>query len=82
MNNEKKLPAPEDITADQTRDVLRWLLDHGTITTAEAIYILHCTRLSARIWDLRDLGFNIGGQIMTKIENGKIKRWKEYRLEI
>lgn len=82
MNNEKKLPAPEDITADQTRDVLEWLLKYGTITTADAIYILHCTRLSARIWDLRDLGFNIGGQIMTKIENGKTKRWKEYRLEI
>ena len=82
MNNEKKLPTPEEITADQTRDVLEWLLKYGTITTADAIYILHCTRLSARIWDLRDLGFNIGGKMKTKIENGKIKRWKEYRLEI
>ena len=82
MNEEKKLPAPEDITAEQTRDVLAWLLEHGTISTAEAIYKLRCTRLSARIWDLRHIGFNIPGKILTKTEDGKTKRWMEYRLEI
>ena len=81
INEDKKLPAPEDITAEQTRDVLAWLLEHGTITSFEAFVYLRCTRLSARIWDLRDLGYNIGGQIQTKNEDGKIKRWKEYRLE-
>ena len=81
MNNEKKLPTPDDITADQTRDVLEWLLKYGTITTAQAIYELHITRLSARIWDLRHMGFVITGVIRTKTVDGKVKRWMEYRLE-
>lgn len=82
MNNEKKLPTPDDITADQTRDVLQYLMDHGTITTSDAIYKLHCTRLSARIWDLRNIGFHIPGVIRTKNVNGKTKRWVEYSLDV
>lgn len=82
FNEEKKLPTPEEISADQTRDVLEWLLEHGSITTNNAIYELHCTRLSARIWDLRHIGYDISGTIQTKRENGKTKRWMEYRLEV
>ena len=70
--------------SDQTADVLGYMLEHGgTITTMEAIHDLSCTRLSARIWDLRNAGFDITCAIHTKKRlNGKIKRWGEYKLHV
>lgn len=67
--------------SDQARDVLDYMVDHGGfITSMDAIRSLGCTRLSARIWDLRHAGLDITGAIKTKKEDGKTKRWKEYKL--
>ncbi len=68
--------------SDQARDVLDYMVDHGGfITTWEAISELRCTRLPARIWDLRNVGLIITGVTKTKKdEDGKTKRWKEYKL--
>lgn len=41
----------------QNDKILNHLRDHGGITSMEAYEIYGCTRLSARIKDLRDAGF-------------------------
>lgn len=65
----------------QNIDVLDYLVIHGSITTADAFEKLNITRLSARIYDLKHLGYNIIGKMMTrKADDGRIIRWKEYRL--
>lgn len=68
--------------ADQTADVLDFMIRHdGFITTMDAIHELNCTRLPARIWDLRNAGLNITCKIRTKKKpDGKTKRWGEYKL--
>lgn len=43
----------------QNERILRHMRDHGGITSMEAYQEYGCTRLSARIKDLRDEGFNI-----------------------
>lgn len=65
----------------QNADILEYMRAHGKITTIEAITKLGCTRLSARIWDLRHLGYQISGKTVSrKLPNGTVKQWKEYRL--
>ena len=49
------------------------------ITTMDAFTEIGCTRLSARIYELRELGYPIKGiDKMKRLPNGKVKRWKEY----
>lgn len=45
--------------ATQIDKVLKYIVVHGSITSAEAFNAFGCTRLSARVWDLRHMGFNI-----------------------
>lgn len=45
--------------AKQTDKVLKYIVVHGSITSAEAFQAIGCMRLSARIWDLKHMGFNI-----------------------
>lgn len=41
--------------------ILQYMKTHKTITTFEAFKYCGCSRLSARIWDLRNkYGYNIG----------------------
>lgn len=49
----------------QTGDVLAHLIEHGSITSIEAIQKYGCTRLSARIYDYRALGYEIEADSMT-----------------
>lgn len=49
----------------QTRDVLAHLIEHGSITSIEAIQKYGCTRLSARIFDYRAMGYEIESDSMT-----------------
>lgn len=49
----------------QTGDVLAHLIEHGSITTIEAFQKYGCTRLSARIYDYRALGYEIESDSMT-----------------
>lgn len=65
----------------QNKAVLEYLQKYGTITNAEAFEHLKITRLSARIYDLRHMGYEIPDQMRTRrAETGEIIRWKEYRL--
>ena len=44
----------------QTMKLLRYLKEHKQITQKDAYFEpLHIGRLSARIWDLRAMGYNI-----------------------
>ena len=57
------------------------LEEHGSITSMEAFELYGCTRLSARIWNLRHSGMNITGE-STKSKNryGKNVHFSTYRL--
>ena len=45
--------------ASQKDKIRAWLLDGHTITSWDAIVMFGCTRLSARVWDLRDQGLDV-----------------------
>ena len=49
----------------QTERVIKHLKEYGSITPLEAIRAYGITRLGARIWDLRDLGYDIETQTET-----------------
>ena len=49
----------------QFRDVLAHLIEHGSITTIEAFQKYGCTRLAARIFDYRAMGYEIESDSMT-----------------
>ena len=41
----------------QNADVLVFMIENGKITTMDAYEKLHCSRLSARIYDLKQMGW-------------------------
>lgn len=52
---------------NQVEQVRKHLKKHGRITTWTAFTRYHITRLSARIWDLRNIyGMSIGDKLETK----------------
>lgn len=71
------MPAP----TTQRAAVLNYLRDKGSITSMEAYTELGATRLSATIYDLKKLGFNISSVTKTvKTRYGKTNI-TEYRME-
>lgn len=44
----------------QCHKVLQYMKTHKEITSLEAVVELGITRLSARVWELKHLGYNIG----------------------
>lgn len=54
----------------QCSDILAHLQKYGSITPQEAISKYGCTRLGARIWDLRRAGYDI----TTTMETGTNRR--------
>lgn len=71
------MPAP----TTQRAAVLNYLRDKGSITSMEAYTELGATRLSAIIYDLKRLGFNISSVTKTvKTRYGKTNI-TEYRME-
>ena len=54
----------------QRRKIYDYMLKHGSITQAEAFLELSCTRLSARIWDLKNKD---GVRIRKETERGTNK---------
>ena len=66
----------------QTRLILAYLQDGRSITPLDALRLFDCFRLSARIKDLRDKGFNIVTSMETKeYEDGTKKRFARYWLK-
>ena len=55
MNNNLNVPE----CASQNDKIRAWLLDGRTITSWDAIMMFGCTRLSARIFNLREEGMDI-----------------------
>ena len=65
----------------QIRRIVTWMKAHGGITQQDA-YEIGVTRLSGRIYDMKQLGYNI----RDKWEHGLNKynekcKWKKYYLE-
>ena len=66
----------------QCAKILRHLKEFGSITLFESIYECDCTRLSARIHDLRRRGVPIKTEMIdTFNKHGEPISYAEYRLE-
>lgn len=61
----------------QNEAILDYIKKHGGITPLEAMQYLNIMRLASRIHDLKKLGVNIEGEMVTA-NNGK--RFMRYRL--
>ena len=62
--------------------ILNWLYDGNRITGLEALHRFGCMRLSARILELKDFGYQIEDRVI-EVEDqdtGKTKHVKEYWL--
>jgi hypothetical protein len=67
-----------DNTTAQTTQILDWLQSGHSITPLEALTRFNCLRLGARIWDLKNEGYNIQSELVKDPETGK--RYCEYRI--
>lgn len=68
--------------SSQNARLLDYLQTHEGITTAEAFDLFGITRLSARIWDLRDAGHKINGYPKSaKNRYGQTVTFYVYKLE-
>lgn len=71
----------ETVMQTQNDRVLRYMENHPSITSLDAIREFGCTRLSARISDLRKKGYPIIGQsVMVKNRDNKKVRVTAYSL--
>ena len=66
----------ETQTQTQKEAILRHLQSGKTITPLEALNLYGCYRLGARIWDLRDEGYEIKSE---NVKHGK-KTFASYEL--
>ena len=67
----------------QNRRVEEYMREHGSITTYEAFTELRITRLASRISDLRRSGVGIEGEMKYGEDSeGRLMKWKEYRLVV
>lgn len=64
----------------QREEVLSYMMENGGITSMEAFRKLGITRLSARIYELRELGYPIENQRITKKRNGVTVSYDRYVL--
>lgn len=61
--------------------VLDYIETHGSITPLEAEIHIGCLRLGARIWELRDEGYNIVSEIVeVPTRHGGKARVARYRM--
>ena len=65
----------------QNYNILKHLINRGTITAAEAVHDYDCYRLSGRIKDLRDMGVDIETEMIpTKTKTGS-SHYAKYHLK-
>lgn len=65
----------------QTKQILEYIKEHGSITTLDAFTDIGCARLSARIADLRSEGVDIvSEQVAVKNRHGKTCHVARYSL--
>ena len=67
----------------QTQRILMYLRDTGSITAMDAIREFSCTRLAARIGDLRKAGYKIS-KVTERSRNryGEPVNYARYKLEV
>lgn len=65
----------------QNYKILKHLLEHGSITTFEAFSKFKITRLSGRIFDLKELGVNIESNIVYKKKKGETVHYAVYTVK-
>jgi len=65
------------MTETQTAQILRHLEERGTITPMEALTGYGCFRLGARIYELRQRGYDIE----TEMVSSHGKRYARYRMK-
>lgn len=66
----------------QTKLILDYMEQHGSITALQAVQDLGVTRLSARIWDLRNDGYEISREMQTSLNRyGDKVTFGVYRIE-
>lgn len=66
-------------TKTQCSRILAWLTRGKRLTQLQAYNLFGCTRIAARCYDLRQMGYQITGK-MIKTRTGKIV--KQYSLKI
>ena len=49
----------------QTTQILLYLKEGNKITGMDALNLFGCWRLGARIWDIKQLGFNVNRELIT-----------------
>lgn len=59
----------KEMNDTQCRDILKHMMEHGSITAMEAVEEYGCYRLSARIADLREMGVEIVTLMMENSHN-------------
>lgn len=65
----------------QKKKILDYMRSHGSITTMEAFTEIGCTRLSGRIFDLRQDGHNIvTTMVKGKNRNGEPTEFAAYKV--
>ena len=64
----------------QCEKVLKHMREHGSISTIEAFTEYGITRLSARVWDLRNDGVEIESEMVTKKRGGTTVTYAVYKL--
>lgn len=72
----------ENKKPNQCDRILQYIKDFGSITTWQAYQDLGVTRLASRIWDLKQLGYELKKtRINTKNRYGDNTHYDEYRLK-
>lgn len=64
-------------TKTQTENILNYLKEGNSITPIEALNLFGCFRLSARIFDIREMGVEI--ETTRVVKNGKV--FASYKLK-
>ena len=66
---------------NQTKKILEYIEEHGSITAREAMNVLGIMRLSARISELKAEGIPIVTILRHKVnDDGSYTRWAEYSM--
>ena len=61
--------------------ILKHLIEKGSITSLDAFFDYRITRLSGRIFDLREMGIEIESEMISTKNNGAYTRYAKYRLK-
>ena len=66
----------------QVDKILRHLKEHKYISTFEAFNEYNITRLGSRIWDIKQMGYDIGSDMISRKNlRGEVVSFKRYYLK-